>query len=80
MVKDLCRHSKGAGHNDWPEELFRLFTDLLDAELSEELARELVERVRNDPQAEGLSEPDDVEGPRRRHDRGRNSRGRPDPA
>ena len=31
MVKDLCRHSKGAGHNDLPEELFRLFTDLLDA-------------------------------------------------
>jgi len=56
MVKDLCRHSKGAGHNDWPEELFRLFTDLLDAELSEELARELVERVRHDPRAEGLSD------------------------
>jgi flagellar biosynthesis protein FlhF len=57
MVKDLCRHSKGHGHNDWPEELFHLFTDLLDAELCEGLARELVERVRNDPQAEGLSEP-----------------------
>jgi flagellar biosynthesis protein FlhF len=57
MVKDLCRHSKGHGHNDWPEELFHLFTDLLDAELCEGLARELVERVRNDPQAEGLAEP-----------------------
>jgi flagellar biosynthesis protein FlhF len=56
MVKDLCRHSKGTGHNDWPEELFRLFTDLLDAELSEELARELVERVHNDPRADGLSD------------------------
>lgn len=57
MVKDLCRHSKRGGHNDWPEELFHLFTNLLDAELSEELARELVERVRNDPKTEGLSEP-----------------------
>ncbi|MGA7702794.1 MAG: flagellar biosynthesis protein FlhF [Thermoguttaceae bacterium] len=56
MVKDLCRQSKGAGHNDWPQELFRLFTDLLDAELSEELARELVERLHNDPRAEGLSD------------------------
>jgi flagellar biosynthesis protein FlhF len=56
MVKDLCRQSKGTGHNDWPEELFRLFTELLDAELSEELARELVERVHNDPRAEGLSD------------------------
>ena len=49
MVKDLCRRSKGGGRGDWPEELFRLFTELLDAELSEEVARELVERVRNDP-------------------------------
>ena len=57
MVKDLCRHSKGDGRGDWPEELFRLFTDLLDAELSEELARELVERIRNDPRSAGLSDP-----------------------
>jgi flagellar biosynthesis protein FlhF len=56
MVKDLCRHSKGASHNDWPDELFRLFTDLLDAELNEELARELVERLRNDPRVEGLAD------------------------
>jgi flagellar biosynthesis protein FlhF len=56
MVKDLCRHSKGDGRGDWPEELFRLFTELLDAELCEELAREMVERVRNDPGARGLSD------------------------
>ncbi len=56
MVKDLCRRSKN-GADDWPEELFRLFTDLLDADLSEELARELVEGVRSDPGAEGLSDP-----------------------
>jgi len=49
MMKDLCRRSKGNGHGDWPEELFRLFAELLDAELSEETARELIERVRNDP-------------------------------
>jgi flagellar biosynthesis protein FlhF len=57
MVKDLCRRSKGDGHGDWPEELFRLFTDLLDAELGEEVARELVERVRSDPHSEGLDDP-----------------------
>ena len=56
MVKELCRHSKGDSRGDWPEELFRLFTDMLDAELSEELARELVERVRNDPRASDLSD------------------------
>ncbi len=56
MVKDLCRRSNGEGPNDWPEELFHLFTELLDVEVSEELARELVERVRSDPRAAGLSD------------------------
>jgi flagellar biosynthesis protein FlhF len=56
MMKDLCRQSKRPGHADWPEELFRLFAELLDAELSEELARELVERVRNDPKIDSLSD------------------------
>jgi len=56
MVQDLCRRSKSDGRGDWPEELFRLFTELLDAELSEDLARELVERVRNDPANAGLSD------------------------
>ena len=57
MVKDLCRHANGDRRGDWPEELFRLFTDLLDADVSEELARELVERVRSDPGTDGLSDP-----------------------
>ncbi len=56
MVKDLCRHSKSKD-GDWPEELFHLFADLLDVELSETLARELVERVRNDPQLAELTDP-----------------------
>lgn len=57
MVKDLCRRSKGGGRDDWPEELFHLFTELLDVELSEDVARELVENLRNDPRAAGLSDP-----------------------
>ena len=47
MVQELCRRNDTPGH-DLPEELFQLFTDLLDSDLSEELARELVERVRNE--------------------------------
>ena len=47
MVKELCRRSDAPRHG-LPEELFRLFTDLLDSDLSEELARELVERVRTE--------------------------------
>ncbi|OHB73342.1 MAG: flagellar biosynthesis protein FlhF [Planctomycetes bacterium RBG_13_63_9] len=46
MVKQLCRHSPSNRRHDLPEEMFRLFADLLDAELSEDLARELVERIR----------------------------------
>jgi flagellar biosynthesis protein FlhF len=57
MVKDLCRRSQGDGQSDWPEQLFRLFTDLLDAEVCEEVARDLVERVRTDASAAGLTDP-----------------------
>jgi flagellar biosynthesis protein FlhF len=48
MVKELCRHSQHNDRHDLPEELFRLFADLLDADLSEDLARELVERIRSE--------------------------------
>ncbi|MEN6458351.1 MAG: flagellar biosynthesis protein FlhF [Thermoguttaceae bacterium] len=57
MVQDLCRRSRGNDQADWPEHLFRLFTDLLDVEVGEDLARELVERVRNDPRAAALTDP-----------------------
>jgi flagellar biosynthesis protein FlhF len=57
MVKDLCRRSKCGGRDDWPEELFRLFTELLDAELGEDTARELIESVRNDPRIAGITDP-----------------------
>ena len=47
MVQELCRRSDAPGHG-LPAELFQLFTDLLDSDLNEELARELVERVRTE--------------------------------
>jgi flagellar biosynthesis protein FlhF len=49
MVQELCRRSDAPRH-DLPEELFQLFTDLLDSDLNEDLARELVERVRIETQ------------------------------
>lgn len=57
MVKDLCRHAKGSDRNDWPEEFFHLFTDLLDADLSEDIARELVEWVRANPNDANIVDP-----------------------
>jgi flagellar biosynthesis protein FlhF len=47
MVEELCRRSD-APRQDLPDELFQLFTELLDSDLSEDLARELVERVRTE--------------------------------
>jgi len=57
MVKELCRRAPDNGRRDLPEELFRLFTELLDCELSEGLARELVERVRDEVPDGELGDP-----------------------
>jgi len=46
MVEDLCRRTRTGGNQDLPASLFGLYTDLIDADVNEELARELVERVR----------------------------------
>ena len=55
MVEDLCRRSQRSTH-DLPEELFHLYTDLIEAELGEDLARELVERVRDEAPADELGD------------------------
>jgi flagellar biosynthesis protein FlhF len=55
MVKDLCQRSRGECH-DLPDSLFRVFTDLIEADVSEELARELVERVRTEAPGTELSD------------------------
>jgi len=46
MLQELCRQSRRGGQAELPETLFRLFTDLIEADLGEDLARELVDRVR----------------------------------
>jgi len=57
MVRELCRRSHGRAARDLPESLFHLFTDLIEADLSEEVARELVEQVQADAQGAELSDP-----------------------
>ena len=47
MPRGTRSGSATPGH-DLPQELFQLFTELLDSEVNEELARELVERVRSE--------------------------------
>jgi flagellar biosynthesis protein FlhF len=46
LVEDLCRQSRRGGPADWSNELFRLFTDLIETDMGEDVARELVELVR----------------------------------
>jgi flagellar biosynthesis protein FlhF len=46
LVEDLCQRRTSSSSQELPTSLFHLFTDLIDAEVSEELARELIERLR----------------------------------
>lgn len=57
LVEDLCRRNRGAGHQELPETLFRLYTDLIEAEVNDETARELVERLRNETAGQELDDP-----------------------
>jgi flagellar biosynthesis protein FlhF len=57
LVADLCKRSRGAGHQDLPETLFRLYTDLIEAEVSDEVARDLVERVRRETSNDDVDDP-----------------------
>lgn len=53
MVEDLCRRTSSTSRPDLPEPLFHIFTDLIESDLNEELARELLERVRGEmPESE----------------------------
>ncbi len=45
-VEELCRRSRDPSRPELSESLFALFTDLIEADICEELARQLVERVR----------------------------------
>jgi len=56
MVRELCRRSQNGGGRDLPESLFRLFTDLIEADVNEDVARELVDRVRTEASGEELAD------------------------
>jgi flagellar biosynthesis protein FlhF len=57
LVRQLCRQSDRGQQRDLPETLFRLFTDLIEADLNEDLARELVEQVRREAAGPELNDP-----------------------
>lgn len=46
MVADLCRRNRGSAAPELPDSLFALYAELIDCEMPEDLARELIERLR----------------------------------
>ncbi len=56
LVEDLSRHNQHSSVHELPEGLFHLFTDLIDAELTEDLARELIDRVRQGVSSRDLND------------------------
>jgi flagellar biosynthesis protein FlhF len=60
LVDQLQGQSERASRQEWPASLFAIFTDMIQADVQEEVARELVERLR-----ENLTELDDAEASRR---------------
>ena len=56
MVEDLCKQSEHSKTHDLPESLFRLFTDLIDAEVGEDVARELIDKVRTGTSGDDLND------------------------
>ena len=57
MLQEHCRRSRATGHAELSDSLFRLFADLIDSDLSEDIARELVERVRTESPGAELNDP-----------------------
>lgn len=57
MVDDLCQRTRKSPAHDMPESLFHLFTDLIEADVNDDLARELVDRVRREMSPRDLSDP-----------------------
>ena len=48
MVEKLCEHAGSAPAHDLPEAVFRAFTDLIEAEVDEAVAREWIDEIRRD--------------------------------
>ncbi len=53
MVEDLCRRTSSTAPCPVPESLFQVFTDMLEVDLAEDVARDLIERaLRDQPEDE----------------------------
>jgi flagellar biosynthesis protein FlhF len=58
QVAALCQKTKSSGRADVPEELFQVYTDLIEADIAEDLARDLIERLRSAAPRHELADPE----------------------
>jgi flagellar biosynthesis protein FlhF len=56
MVEKLCEHAASAPAHDLPEAVFRAFTDLIDADVDETIAREWIDEIRHDADARTIGD------------------------
>ena len=57
MLADWKRNSQASGRAEVPAEMFHLYADLIEAEFSENLSRQLLERVRSEVPKEEVGDP-----------------------
>jgi len=57
MLQELCRQNRGGPGRELPDGLFRVFTDLIEADINEEIARQLIEHIRCEAPNDELADP-----------------------
>jgi flagellar biosynthesis protein FlhF len=57
MIEKLCEQKGITAREDLPDAVFRVFTDMIEADVQEDLAQELIERVRRDAEVSELLDP-----------------------
>jgi len=60
MVEKLCEHASSAPVHDLPEAVFHAFTDLIEAEVDETIAREWIDEIRRDADPRTIADPERV--------------------
>jgi flagellar biosynthesis protein FlhF len=57
MIENLCERSSTTPQHNLPEAFFHVYTDIIEADVDEAIARDLVDRVRLDQGAQGIADP-----------------------
>jgi flagellar biosynthesis protein FlhF len=56
MIEKLCERSSTTPHHNLPEAFFHAYTDIIEADVDEGIARDLVDRVRSDQGGGGMAD------------------------